>query len=144
MFNQERVSKQLNALNSLVEGFIKKWDVRLFASVALWSSKRICHQILHLTGEIDRQRFFCVGIQNKSLMKHRPALKIEICYILYIMWYSLLLFSSNFEILFSKRLNIKVINRVGHVTKFLLIFRNNSRPHENRYTFKILEKCLYC
>ena len=33
---------------------------------------------------------------------------------------------------------IKVMNSMGHVTKFLLIFRNNSRPHEKRYRSEIL------
>ena len=33
---------------------------------------------------------------------------------------------------------LKVMHHMGHVTKFLLIFRNNLRPHEKRYRFETL------
>ena len=42
-----------------------------------------------------------------------------------------------FKIIINKKL-LKTMNHMGHVIKFLIIFRNNSRPHEKRYRFKIL------
>ena len=38
-----------------------------------------------------------------------------------------------------KQTFVKAMHHMGHVTKFLQIFRNNLRPHEKRYRFEILE-----
>ena len=43
-------------------------------------------------------------------------------------------------IIFQQRIfiaKIKAMKDMGHITKFLLIFRNNSRANERRYRFEM-------